>query len=224
MVRPLWVAAATAALLLLGTTILVSSPLPSQAHSMLYSPSPNHPADCTDPGKRQCLGHGDTACPPSKDPDGEGGSARRPAAVYARGQRVRMLYYKNNHAGVGFTRWSLVPAARYMSVKAHQRFAFHYNCWGSDYHKCTGKACGTDKTHHAWSALVTIPTSIPDGNYVLGWGTLVARHPTDSGEGSESLSPLGRCAPTSAENPMVPLIVFNPALLSNPALLLRLCR
>lgn len=163
--------AAAAAALLVGTTILVCAPPPTAAHSALYSPKPNHPSDCANiPGRRlRCVGHGETACPQTKDPDGVGGSSARPAAIYARAQRVTFLYYKNNHAPVGFVRWSLVPARRYQSVAAHAAMAFWWNCWGSGFHDCAGDACGTDKKGHAWSAAVTIPTSIPDGDYVLGW-------------------------------------------------------
>lgn len=172
--------AAAAAALLVGTTILVCALPLTAAHSALYSPKPNHPSDCANiPGRRlRCVGHGETACPQTKDPDGVGGSSARPAAIYARAQRVTFLYYKNNHAPVGFVRWSLVPARRYQSVAAHAAMAFWWNCWGSGFHDCAGDACGTDKKGHAWSAAVTIPTSIPDGDYVLGWSTWRPASPT----------------------------------------------
>lgn len=169
-------AVAAAALVLLGTALLASPPRPVVAHSVLWSPKPNNRADCTDiRGRRlKCNGKGNTACPDTWKPNEWGHSWKRPAATYRRGQHVTFYYHKNNHGPAGFTRWSLVPAAKWRSVKAHQRFAFWWNCWGSGFHTCRKGTCGSDRRKKAWATKVIIPTSIPDGNYVLGFGTLGA--------------------------------------------------
>jgi len=171
--RPLAAAAllATAAAALLAAA---SVPAPAGAHSTIAWPTPTHKSDCSFiPGRKmKCLGRGQTACPRTQRPAEAGKNWRQPAATWARGQQVTLRYKKNNHGPVGFVRWSLVPAKLHYSNAAHTKFAFWWNCWGSGFHDCRGDECGTDDKRKAWASQVTIPTSIPDGNYVLGFGTL----------------------------------------------------
>lgn len=85
---------------------------------------------------------------------------------YRRGQVVSMVWGRNNHIG-GFVRFSLVPVGQRMSHRAHARMAFRYACFESDKHPCTRPDCGTDTWLYRTD--VQIPTSYPDGDYVLSW-------------------------------------------------------
>jgi len=171
-------AAAAALLLTAATTLLAGGAAPAAAHSTIAWPRPSRNTDCTDvPGRRGpglCTGRGNTACPRTRNPWEAGRNFRRAGAVLRRGQSVTLRYMKNNHGPVGFVRWSLVPAKLHYSVAAHARFAFWWNCWGSGYRRCQRRGdprgCGSDRKKEAWSSRVTIPTSIPDGNYILGFG------------------------------------------------------
>lgn len=86
--------------------------------------------------------------------------------VYSRGQRVTMVWPRNNHRG-GFVRFSLVPSQLRMDKDAHNRLAFRYSCFESGKHVCEFEHCGTDVW--LYKTEVQIPTSYPDGDYVLSW-------------------------------------------------------
>lgn len=88
--------------------------------------------------------------------------------TYARGQSVAMVWTRNNHGG-GFIRFTLVPANKRMSHRAHARLAFHYTCYNSSRTACDYDQCGTDVKKTIYRATVQIPSIYPDGKYVLGW-------------------------------------------------------
>lgn len=88
--------------------------------------------------------------------------------VYARGQNVHIKWTRNNHRG-GFVRLALVPRDQRMNRTAHRDFAFWFGCFDMGNHRCQSPMCGTDERNIAYSALVRIPTVLPDGDYVLGW-------------------------------------------------------
>ncbi|KAI0560108.1 hypothetical protein FGB62_125g09 [Gracilaria domingensis] len=71
-----------------------------------------------------------------------------------------------------------------MSKAAHKRNAFHYSCWGAkpvraasnelEKDKFGFTLVGSDGEQHSspkgyYAAEVTIPTCVPDGDYVMGW-------------------------------------------------------
>lgn len=85
---------------------------------------------------------------------------------YQRGQTVSMKWGRNNHIG-GFVRFSLVPKHLRMNKQAHERMAFRYACFESGKHQCNLQNCGTDVW--LYKTNVVIPTSYPDGNYILSW-------------------------------------------------------
>jgi len=88
------------------------------------------------------------------------------ATTYKRGDFVTMVWARNNHKG-GFVRFSLVPKNMRMSKQAHNRLTFRWACYNSDRHECHGSECGTDS--EAYRTKVEIPSSFPDGEYILGW-------------------------------------------------------
>lgn len=112
-------------------------------------------------------------------------SPASPAAVYKRGQIVPIRYQRNNHGPGGFIRLSLVPVGSMMLHRAHKENAFHYSCFGAHAIKATRAQLrakrpfgftlfGNDgiRGDHApgyYLTKATIPTCIPDGDYVLGW-------------------------------------------------------
>lgn len=111
-------------------------------------------------------------------------SPDNPAAVYSRGQSVRMKYQRNNHGPGGFIRLTLVSPEKMMDKSEHEKNAFHYSCWGAHPTTATPDELGTDQygfgligidgeQHNQgpgyYTTDVTIPTVVPDGKYVLGW-------------------------------------------------------
>lgn len=55
-----------------------------------------------------------------------------PAAVYQRGETVRVKYTRNNHRAGGFNRVSIVPIDKRLDRSAHRKGAFFYSCWGAN--------------------------------------------------------------------------------------------
>lgn len=89
--------------------------------------------------------------------------------TYSRGQQVSFSWTKNNHRG-GFISFSLVPKHLRMDKTAHRKMTFRYACFESDPYPCDllpKLNCGTDSL--LYRTKVTIPTSLRDGEYVLGW-------------------------------------------------------
>lgn len=112
------------------------------------------------------------------------GSPDNPAAVYKRGQKVAIKYQRNNHGPGGFNRFTLVPPGKMMDKATHTRNAFHYSCWGANPVQASGAELGKDKYGYStvgndgeehnypkgyYKTIITIPSVIPDGKYVLGW-------------------------------------------------------
>lgn len=64
-------------------------------------------------------------------------------------------------------RFSLVPTHLRMDKQAHNKLAFRYSCFESGKHVCEFESCGTDVW--LYKTDVQIPTSHPDGDYVLSW-------------------------------------------------------
>lgn len=58
-----------------------------------------------------------------------------------------------------------------MDKKAHVKYAIEYGCWESGEYDCrkAREPCGTDEKGRAFSRWVRIPTTYPDGDYVLGY-------------------------------------------------------
>jgi len=81
---------------------------------------------------------------------------------------VPFVWAKNNHDG-GFVRFSLVPIRDRQNKAAHNRFAFRYACFDSGIHKCREDRCGSDNDGEAYKTKVQIPTTHPDGDYILGF-------------------------------------------------------
>lgn len=111
-------------------------------------------------------------------------SPSKPAAVYRRGQRVTVKYQRNNHAPGGFERLTLVPVAKMMDKRIHERNAFFYSCWGAKTKVASAadrkkdkfgfSITGNDGTEHGhapafYETHITIPACVGDGDYVLGW-------------------------------------------------------
>eukprot|EP00178_Gracilaria_changii_P000009 TRINITY_DN0_c1_g3_i1.p1 TRINITY_DN0_c1_g3~~TRINITY_DN0_c1_g3_i1.p1 ORF type:complete len:359 (+),score=66.40 TRINITY_DN0_c1_g3_i1:1689-2765(+) len=95
-----------------------------------------------------------------------------PVATWQRGSYQTIHYSKNNHEG-GFVRVALVPLDERMRVEAHDALAFHYGCWSTGQYYCDAKQkhrdCGFDLDNLAYKMTVRVPTTHPDGVYVLGW-------------------------------------------------------
>lgn len=125
-------------------------------------------------------------------------SPSHPAAVYHRGELIKIIYQRNNHGPGGFVRLTLVPVDSMMNKKVHERNAFHFSCFGAN----PARATSADKKMrpHRFSLVgndglgrphetgyyykkVRIPECVPDGDYVLGWvwyggtGGPVSNHP-----------------------------------------------
>lgn len=101
-----------------------------------------------------------------------GEAASKPSATWRRGATVPITWSRNNHLPVGFVRLALVPTRVGSSVAAHERFAFWWGCWGSGQTKCsTKRVCDDDREGRVFRRSVQVPTTIPDGVYVLGFGT-----------------------------------------------------
>lgn len=162
------------------TLLTTSAPAPVTAHSSMTSPqSMSFTRDC-----RISRGGGGSArnCP-GPCPNvmlrryGIGSSPSRPAATYARGQRVRVRWGRNNHEG-GFVRWSIVPVGSKMDAKVHEQMAFHWGCWSAGRFRCRPGAhrkefCMDDRlgkaTGYAYQDSIQVPRIYPDGDYVLSF-------------------------------------------------------
>lgn len=66
---------------------------------------------------------------------------------------------------------SLVPVPSMNSRNAHIKYALQYGCWESGEYDCraAGDSCGTDKRKRAFRRWLKIPTTYPDGDYVVGY-------------------------------------------------------
>ncbi len=153
----------------------------ARAHSHLAEPRPTRKLVCragnNDPGPRDCYG----PCPPMDSYGGPYGvNERNPAATWERGSTQNVKWHKNNHKGKasangasGFTRLALVPVDQMFSKEAHQKYAFHYACWGAGKERCpqpgNDENCGNDKDGERYGTTITVPTNYPDGTYVLGY-------------------------------------------------------
>lgn len=111
-------------------------------------------------------------------------SPDKPAAVYRRGQRIRIKYQRNNHGPGGFVRLTLVAPRHMMNKTNHARNAFHWSCFGANVHvvrpreklmdKWGFSLVGNDGRNHKlrrayYLTYVRLPAVVPDGSYVLGW-------------------------------------------------------
>lgn len=89
--------------------------------------------------------------------------------TWARNQSVQVRWQKNNHNG-GFVRLSLVPLEYMYDASALSRFAFYYTCWERGEYPCEGtRLCGSDMGQRAFHKVVTVPSVVPDGEYVLAF-------------------------------------------------------
>lgn len=109
------------------------------------------------------------ACPP-RWARGMNNSVEEPAAVWRRGETVRITYARNNHHG-GMIRIALVPVNKMWGRGWHEKMTLMHGCWESGRYNCDSKKedCGTDKNGDAFSRKVVIPSVFPNGNYVLGF-------------------------------------------------------
>eukprot|EP00178_Gracilaria_changii_P027930 TRINITY_DN9328_c0_g1_i1.p2 TRINITY_DN9328_c0_g1~~TRINITY_DN9328_c0_g1_i1.p2 ORF type:complete len:378 (+),score=73.94 TRINITY_DN9328_c0_g1_i1:957-2090(+) len=159
------------------------------AHSQMTQPQSTSPRTCRLGGERafgvdNCSGPCDLRAIRARHRYANFWSPAHPAATYARGQNVLIKYTRNNHAPGGFIRLTLVTPAQMMDRDAHSRNAFHYSCWGARAMRAAPhelrndrfgfSMVGSDGEQHRfakgyYAASVTIPTVLPDGNYVLGW-------------------------------------------------------
>lgn len=133
-------------------------------HSNLAYPFPYNPVSCKST-EHWCNG----ACPPvwTSGWAAARNSPRRPSATWRRGQRVVIVYHKNNHRG-GIYRRSLVPVKKMYDRTWHRRGAFEWGCWSQGEFKCGRRPfCGTDKYGRAYRTETTIPRIFPDGDYVF---------------------------------------------------------
>lgn len=89
---------------------------------------------------------------------------------------MSVVWSRNNHSPVGFSRLALVPLRQGKSVAAHKRYAFWWGCWGSGEVRCKGNKqfCDDDRGDRAYSRRVKVPTVQPDGLYILGVGTFTS--------------------------------------------------
>lgn len=145
--------------LLLTLLLLTEQQTATTAHSILGYPKPYTTKSC-----RGC-----SACRRIKNPDHKRrNSKRRPAAVWRRGQKVTIRWYKNNHEG-GFVRLSILPWRKKFSGKAHHKFAIYYGCWEQGLHACGRKSCGSDRRKRAFSRKIIVPRVIPNGVYIFSY-------------------------------------------------------
>ncbi len=145
---------------IVALTLLVAT---AAAHSNLGYPLPYSRIACK-ASESWCKG----ACPPMwKSTRGRYNSPDKPAATWRRGQRVEIVWHKNNHIG-GFYRRSLVPVNHMMDRKWHQKAAFEWGCWSQGTFNCGRSArCGGDKKGKAYKNIMTVPSVFPDGDYVF---------------------------------------------------------
>ncbi|OSX73612.1 hypothetical protein BU14_0333s0001 [Porphyra umbilicalis] len=144
------------------------------AHSTVRVPLPMVDFECTSgQGPRPCDGLGDHACPivPQRPFPRLGEAPSRPSATWRRGETVQVTWSRNNHPPVGFVRLALVPTPVGLSVAAHARYSFWWGCWGSGQVGCgdNKRLCDDDRSSKVFRRSVRVPTSIPDGVYVLGF-------------------------------------------------------
>lgn len=142
-------------------------------HSHLANPLPTRRLDCRvgNGRARDCPG----PCPPMDtygDPTGV--TASRPTATWRRGEARTVTWHRNNHGNgeSGFVRLTLVPVDKMMNKEAHARFTFQISCWSSGLHRCPSRnihVCGNDAEGKSYSVRIKVPTSYPDGVYVMGW-------------------------------------------------------
>lgn len=134
----------------------------STAHSNVGKPLAYNKMACKASAK-WCKG----ACPPIWKSGGAKfrNTPSNPSAVWKRGQRVEIVWHKNNHIG-GFYRRSLVPVKHMFKKAWHDKTAFDFGCWGQGTFKCgKNKVCGADLKSLAYKNTVVIPDIFPDGDY-----------------------------------------------------------
>lgn len=145
--------------------VFISLFMPAAAHNwMTYPPPYQRVFRARDCRGRQCT----DACPP-KWAYGMNNSQVEPAVVWKRGQTIDITWAKNNHHG-GFVRIALVPVDKMWDRAWHEKMALVYGCWDSGWHKCRpDEDCGTDFSGEALGRKITIPSTFPNGDYVLGY-------------------------------------------------------
>ncbi|CAN8065553.1 unnamed protein product [Agarophyton chilense] len=177
--------------MLLATFLLSLAALSAlaSAHSQMTQPQSTSPRTCRlggEPafGVDTCRGPCDLRPIRARHRYANFWSPAHPAASYSRGQNVLIKYSRNNHGPGGFIRLSLVKPSQMMHHNVHTRNAFHYSCWGAHPVRASPNELrkqrfgfsmvGSDGEQHRYgkgyyTTTVTIPTSVPDGDYVLGW-------------------------------------------------------
>lgn len=105
-------------------------------------------------------------------------SASSPAAVYRRGETIDVIWVRNSHHG-GIVRLGFVPVSAMWNRAAHSKLAIFYGCW--DDHKMPCKVrnfrwCGTDNKGFSLTARLTVPTCLPDGDYVFSYSWFGGLH------------------------------------------------
>ena len=149
--------------------VLLTSIVAISAHSNLGYPLPYWKRSCK-PNFSNCRRKGQQACPPLFRGRGRKYSKPSdPAAVWSRGQKVEIVWHKNNHVG-GFYRRSIVPVKHMMDPEWHEKSAFQWGCWSKSVfpcHKSNRPKCGKDKTNTAYKDSMIVPKVIPDGDYIF---------------------------------------------------------
>lgn len=146
--------------------LLTAAAYPATAHDWLTSPRAyNRVYRARDCKGRQCR----DACPP-RWAHGMNNSVENPAAVWRRGQKVRITYARNNHHG-GMMRIAIVPVNKMWDRPWHEKMTIMHGCWEAGLYKCSSKKedCGTDKDGNAFERYITVPSVFQDGDYVLGF-------------------------------------------------------
>lgn len=159
------------------------------AHSQMTQPQSTSPKTCRLGGEPQfgldnCHGPCDLRPIHAKRRYANFWNPAHPAATFSRGQRVTIKYSRNNHGPGGFVRMTFVRPSQIMDRNAHARNAFHYSCWGAHPVRARPNELGKDRfgftmtgsdgEQHGFGkgyyvTQITIPTVLPDGDYVLGW-------------------------------------------------------
>ncbi|CAN8072578.1 unnamed protein product [Agarophyton chilense] len=160
------------ALLSLVALILIKADV-VLGHSHLADPLPTRELHCRVGAQqgRDCYG----PCPRADDYGRLNHpwiNEHNPAQTWKRGDVVNIRWHRDNHDGTGFVRLVLVPVDKMMDKTAHDQYAFHFSCMNEGLHRCSDRSfdtCGNDAEGMAWQKLVQVPTSYPDGVYVLGW-------------------------------------------------------
>lgn len=136
------------------------------AHSFLLSPPPYS----------LCWNRGITVCPPmSKRLEHNHcvmsgyPTIANPYQAWKRNSSVIVTWARNNHRG-GFVSFAIVPITLMFRESILQRYTFYYGCWEQGIHSCGGKEkCDVDRRGQAFSALLNIPSIIPDGVYAFSY-------------------------------------------------------